>query len=143
VLALYKLAGLCVGVFMFYRFYRIFKPLTEWVASNKVYAIALLGMVLAVLIVFRIIWIFIYRFIDIKPDLEIKEIIAGMIGAVYGVMWMAVVLKALHYFEYKPILDVIGGTFSERYIMPLPLLIYKAIVTIGGKVFSGGKIYET
>jgi len=142
VLSLYKLAGLCVGVFMFYRFYRVFKPLAELVTS-KIYSIALLGMVLAVLIVFRIVWIFIYRFIDIKPDLEIKEIIAGMIGAVYGLMWMAVVLEALHYFGYKPILDVIRGTFSERYIMPLPLLIYKAIVTIGGKIFSGGKIYET
>jgi hypothetical protein len=128
---------------MFYRFYGLFKPIAEKWPLNKINAVLLLATVLIVLMAFRVIWIFIYRFIDLKPDIGIKEMIAGLIGMIYGVMWMGVILKSLQYFGYQPVMDIIQGTFSERYIMPLPIIIYKVVVTMGGKIFSGGKIYET
>lgn len=127
---------------MFYRFYGLFKPLAEkW--SPRINAVLLVLTVLIVLVVFRLMWIFIYRFIDLKPDLGIKELIAGLIGMIYGLMWMGVILKSLQYFGYQPVMNIIQGTFSERYIMPLPIMVYKAVITVGGKIFSGGKIYET
>ncbi len=128
---------------MFYRFNEVFKSLAEKWVGNKVYAIGLLSIILLVLIIFRLVWIFLYRFIDLKPDIGIKEIIAGLIGAFYALLWMGAILKALQYFGSKPVLNIIEGTFSAHYIMPLPLMVYKVIVTVGGKIFTGGKAYET
>ncbi len=128
---------------MFYRFYGIFKPLAEKWAGNKIYGFGLLSIILLVLIIFRLIWIFLYRFIDLKPDIGIKEIIAGLIGAFYALLWMGAILKALQYFGSKPVLNIIEGTFSAHYIMPLPHMVYKTMVTVGGKIFTGGRAYET
>lgn len=128
---------------MFYRLYAIFRPLAEKWGGNKVYAFGLLSVIFLVLIVFRLLWIFLYRFIDLEPDIGIKEIIAGLIGVFYALLWMGAILKALQYLGSKPILNIIEGTLSARYLLPLPLMVYKVIVTVGRKIFTGGKPYET
>lgn len=135
-LSLYKVITLLVGVFMFYRFSYIFKGLSQRLNSSFVYGIALLVVVLAVLLIFKIFWFLIYRFIDLRPALGISEVVAGIIGAFYGLLWAGIILRALYYGELEAIKNIVGDTLSARFILPLPLFSYKVITKLGMKIFA-------
>jgi len=137
-LSLYKIIVVIAGVFMFYRFHKIFQLLAEKWHPNLVYSLGLISTVLTAILVSRIFWFFIHRFIDMKPTFGIYEVIAGIIGLLNGVLWIGIILKALNYANIAAVKNVIAHTISARFIMPVPLGTYEVITRILQTITPGG-----
>ncbi len=120
---------------MFYRLSGLLKLLADKFFPNLVYSLGLFIAVLFMVLVFRLFLLIVYRFIDTKPALGSLGILAGIAGLIYILLWASVLLKSLHYLNIEAVRNVISGSFSAKYILPLPLFIYKIIVGIGTKVF--------
>ncbi|MDP8233569.1 MAG: CvpA family protein [Candidatus Saelkia tenebricola] len=136
--SLYKILPVVTGVFMFYRFREIFRILADKWQPNAVYSLGLLGSVLAIMLVFRFFWFFLHKFIDMRPTFGIYEIIAGMLGLFYGLIWMGIILKVLQYSNLSGVRHIIPGTMSARFIMPIPFGIYEVVANILKIVTPGG-----
>ena len=123
---------------MFYRFSNVLSFWTRrWCSAEKVYALGLLGSVLLALFIFRIFWSFIDKFIDIKPSWGLIQVLAGLIGVCYGLLWMAVLMKSVYFLKLGPVNNVINNTVSARFILPLSSNIYKIVSSVGSKIFIG------
>ena len=138
ILSLYKVVGICGGIFMFYGTVRYLKPLGEKWEVEKVYAIGILISVLFVLLVFRILWIFLANFLPSESGIGWREKVSGLIGAIYGLLWMSVLLKSVTYLNIPAIINVYRRTISAKYLLPLPFKIYKGIDLVIDRAFSIG-----
>lgn len=138
ILSLYKVVGMCGGIFMFYEVGRHLKPIGEKWAMEKVYAVGMLVSVLLVLLVFRVLWIFLAKFLPSESGIGWRGNVAGLIGAVYGLLWMSILLKSVTYLNVPAIINVYRRTFSARYLLPLPFKIYKGIDSVIDRLLNIG-----
>jgi hypothetical protein len=125
-------------MFVFYKIGRYLKPLGEKWAIEKVYAIGILVSVLFALLVFRILWVFLAKFLPSESGIGWREKVAGLIGAVYGLLWMSVLLRSVTYLNIPAIINVYRRTISAKYLLPLPFKIYKGIDLVIDRAFNIG-----
>ncbi|MDP8216113.1 MAG: CvpA family protein [Candidatus Kaelpia imicola] len=136
--ALYSFLSIGVGVFMFYRLGNFYEYLAQRFNTNIVYGLGMVSTVIVVVLVFRLLGIFIDRFFDIRPNLGITEIIAGLIGLSSGLLWMGIFTRVFYYLNLWGFRRWVGGSVTYRFILPIPNAVYGVIAKVLQLITPGG-----
>ncbi len=136
--ALYSLLSVGVGVFMFYRLGNFYEYLAQRFNANIVYGLGMISTVVVVVLVFKLLGVFIDRFFDIRPNLGITEIIAGLIGLLSGLLWMGIFTRVFYYFNLWGFRRWITDSVTYEFILPIPNAVYSVIAKALQLITPGG-----
>ena len=126
------------GIFVFYRLSRFFDLIAGKSSHNMAYGLGFASVVLLVVLISRLALVFIHNFLDLKPKAGIYEVVAGVMGFLYGLLWISVLSKSFYYLNFWRAREVIAGSFTYKFILPVSGRIYESIIGILKIITPGG-----
>ncbi|MDP8252962.1 MAG: CvpA family protein [Candidatus Kaelpia aquatica] len=136
--ALFAFLSVGVGVFMFYRLGNFYEYLAQRFNTNIVHGLGMVATVVVVVLVFRLLGIFIDKFFDIRPNLGITEIVAGLIGLLSGLLWTGVFTRAFYYLNLWGFRRWVADSVTYKFILPIPNAVYGVIAKVLQLITPGG-----
>lgn len=138
-LSLYRVISMIVAIFVFYRWEKIWVKLLEApLGYEKAKAISLLSVVAIILFLMRLNWLGLMKLMEIVSSAGVLQFLGAIMGAIYGLLWMAVIARALSYIPHPLIDRIFIASLLEKYFVPLTTMIYQYLIFFGSKIFGGG-----